>query len=61
MNKTIALKTSIMIAALLAPPLAQAALMSELDYKVTAEKVDALAGDAKGGCIDNAKSQFGKL
>lgn len=32
----------------------------DADYKVAAEKCDALAGDAKGACVAAAKSQFGK-
>jgi hypothetical protein len=31
----------------------------EADYKVAAEKCDALAGDAKTACVDAAKSRFG--
>jgi len=32
----------------------------DADYKVAAEKCDALAGDAKSACVANAKSRFGK-
>lgn len=32
----------------------------DADYKVAAEKCDALAGDAKDGCIAAAKARFGK-
>ena len=32
----------------------------DADYKVAAEKCDALAGDAKAGCIANAKARFGQ-
>ncbi len=32
----------------------------DADYKVAAEKCDALAGDAKAGCITAAKAKFGK-
>lgn len=32
----------------------------EADYKVAAEKCEALAGDAKTGCLDRAKASFGK-
>lgn len=32
----------------------------DADYKVAAEKCDALAGDAKTGCINSAKATFGK-
>ncbi len=32
----------------------------DADYKVAAEKCDALAGDAKASCISNAKARFGK-
>jgi hypothetical protein len=33
----------------------------EADYKVATEKCDALAGEAKSGCMANAKMNFGKL
>ncbi len=32
----------------------------DADYKVAAEKCDAMAGDAKSSCIASAKAQFGK-
>ncbi len=32
----------------------------DADYKVAAEKCDALAGDAKSSCVAAAKSRFGK-
>ena len=32
----------------------------DADYKVQLEKCDALAGDAKTGCVATAKSTFGK-
>lgn len=32
----------------------------DADYKVAIEKCDALAGDAKAGCVASAKSLFGK-
>ena len=32
----------------------------DADYKVAAEKCDALAGDAKSSCVASAKAQFGK-
>jgi hypothetical protein len=32
----------------------------DADYKVAVQKCDALAGDAKSGCIVNAKAKFGK-
>jgi len=32
----------------------------DADYKVAAEKCDALAGDAKASCVSSAKAQFGK-
>jgi hypothetical protein len=32
----------------------------DADYRVAAEKCDALAGDAKASCIANAKARFGK-
>ena len=33
----------------------------EADYKVAAEKCDALAGDTKSSCISAAKARFGKM
>lgn len=33
----------------------------DADYKVAAEKCDALAGDAKSSCLSNAKARFGKI
>ena len=60
MNKTLTLKTTLAFAALLALPLAQAATMSKPDYKVAAERCEALAGDSKGACIVGAKARFGK-
>ncbi|MEI2678171.1 MAG: hypothetical protein V9G29_10180 [Burkholderiaceae bacterium] len=48
------------LAALLALPVVQAASMAQADYKVAAEKCDALAGDAKAGCLTAAKARFGK-
>jgi len=32
----------------------------DADYKVAAEKCDALSGDAKGSCMSSAKARFGK-
>lgn len=32
----------------------------EAEYKVAAEKCDALSGDAKSSCVASAKAQFGK-
>jgi len=32
----------------------------DADYKVAAEKCDALAGDTKSACVANAKARFGK-
>lgn len=32
----------------------------DADYKVAAEKCDAMAGDAKASCIATAKADFGK-
>ena len=32
----------------------------DAEYKVAAEKCDALAGDAKSSCVANAKKQYGK-
>lgn len=37
-----------------------AAEKREADYKVAAEKCDAMAGDAKSACIASAKARFGK-
>jgi hypothetical protein len=34
--------------------------VSDADYKVAAEKCDALAGDAKTACMNAAKAKFGK-
>ena len=33
----------------------------DADYKVAAEKCDALAGDAKSACMTSAKTKYGKL
>ncbi len=33
----------------------------DADYKVAAEKCDAMAGDAKSSCVSAAKSKFGKM
>ena len=33
----------------------------DADYKVAAEKCDAMSGDAKSTCVKSAKSQFGKM
>jgi hypothetical protein len=33
---------------------------SDADYKVAVEKCDAMAGDAKSGCVSAAKSRYGK-
>ncbi len=33
---------------------------TDADYKVAAEKCDALVGDAKAGCLTAAKARFGK-
>ena len=38
-----------------------AAEKRDADYKVAAEKCDALAGDAKTSCMSAAKSKFGKM
>lgn len=32
----------------------------DADYKVAVEKCDAMAGDAKAGCVASAKAKFGK-
>ena len=37
-----------------------AAEKRDADYKVAAEKCDAMAGDAKSACIASAKARFGK-
>ena len=34
---------------------------SDADYKVAAEKCEAMAGDAKSACLTSAKSKYGKL
>ena len=33
----------------------------DADYKLAAEKCDALAGDAKAQCVATAKSTYGKM
>ena len=33
----------------------------DADYKVAAEKCDAMSGDAKSTCVKSAKSQYGKM
>ena len=33
----------------------------DADYKVAAEKCDALAGDPKTGCMNAAKAKYGKM
>lgn len=33
----------------------------DADYKVAAEKCDAMSGDAKTACMNSAKAQFGKM
>jgi hypothetical protein len=37
-----------------------AADVRDADYKVAVQKCDALAGDAKAGCLADAKAKFGK-
>ena len=32
----------------------------DADYKVAAEKCDAMAGDAKSACVASAKARYGK-
>ena len=55
-------KTSLLASALPALPAAYGATMAktDADYKVAAEKCEALAGDAKSSCMASAKAKFGK-
>jgi hypothetical protein len=68
MNKTLTLKTSIILAALLALPLAQAATMSKPDYKSAKTRISAdykadkaacasFSANAKDICIEQAKAK----
>ena len=68
MNKTLTLKTSIIFAALLALPLAQAATMSKPDYKAAKTRISAdykadkaacasFNANAKDVCIEQAKAK----
>jgi len=68
MTKTINLKTSLFIAAILALPVAQAATMAKADYKAGKERIsaeykadkaacDALSGNAKDVCVQEAKGK----
>ncbi|MDP1900818.1 MAG: hypothetical protein Q8K96_10240 [Rubrivivax sp.] len=68
MNKTLTLKTSIIFAALLALPLAQAATMSKPDYKAAKTRISAdykadkaacasFSANAKDICIEQAKAK----
>jgi len=68
MNKTLSLKTTIAIAALLALPLAQAATMSKLDYKTGKARIAAeyktdkaacasFSANAKDICLQQAKAK----
>jgi len=68
MNKTQTLKTSLIVAALLAWPLAQAATMSKPDYQAAKTRISAdykankaacasLAANAKDICVEEAKAK----
>jgi hypothetical protein len=68
MTKIINLKTSLFIAAMLALPVAQAATMAKADYKAGKERIsaeykadkaacDALSGNAKDVCVQEAKGK----
>jgi len=68
MTKIIHLKTSLFVAAMLALPLAQAATMAKADYKAGKERIsaeyktdkaacDALSGNAKDICVQEAKGK----
>lgn len=68
MTQIIKLKTSLFIAAMLALPLAQAATMAKADYKAGKERIsaeyktdkaacDALSGNAKDVCVQEAKGK----
>jgi hypothetical protein len=68
MTKIINFKTSLFIAAMLALPVAQAATMAKADYKAGKERIsaeykadkaacDALSGNAKDVCVQEAKGK----
>ena len=68
MTKIIHLKTTLFVAAMLALPLAQAATMAKADYKAGKERIsaeyktdkaacDALSGNAKDICVQEAKGK----
>lgn len=68
MTQIIKLKTSLFIAAMLALPVAQAATMAKADYKAGKERIsaeyktdkaacDALSGNAKDVCVQEAKGK----
>lgn len=68
MTKLFNLKTSLIVAALLAAPLAQAATMGKADYKAAKASIsttykadkkacDALSGNAKDVCVQEAKGK----
>lgn len=65
MNTTFTLKASLLAATLAVMPLAHAVTMTQAEYKadkirISAEKCDALAGDAKASCMSAAKLKYGK-
>ena len=72
MNKRFTLKASLLVAGLLALPLAHAVMsMSKADYSAAKTRIgadcktgkagcDRLAGDAKASCVASAKTAFGK-
>ena len=68
MNKTLALKHSLIVAALLALPLAQAATMAKPDYKAAKSQISAdykaakaacgsMSANAKDICVEEAKAK----
>lgn len=68
MTKLFNLKTSLIVAALLAAPLAQAATMGKADYKAAKDSIsttykadkkacDAMSGNAKDVCVQEAKGK----
>lgn len=68
MTKLFNLKTSLIVAALLAAPLAQAAAMNKADYKAAKDSIsttykadkkacDAMSGNAKDVCVEEAKGK----
>jgi hypothetical protein len=68
MNKTLALKHSLIVAALLALPLAQAATMAKPDYKAAKSRISAdykadkaacgsMTANAKDTCVEEAKAK----